>query len=78
MNSPDKLGESLGIQHELLKVVEKMLKSQEERQKWHWSLYNVWVVFRAAGYIIFTGYCANFLAGRHGVYLDRDKCICTS
>lgn len=67
MDNRDKLGESLEIQPE-----------EEKRQKWRRSLCNVWVVFRAAGYIIVTGYCANFLAGRHGVYLDRDKYICTS
>lgn len=76
---PNKIAQALELQEGLMKVMEKMLKREEEEeerksQKWSWSWYNMWIVFRDAGYLIVTGYCANLIAGRHGAYLDRDKC----
>lgn len=78
---PNKIAQTLELQEGLMKVLEKMLKREEEEeekerkgQKWSWSWYNMWIVFRDAAYLIVTGYCANLIAGRHGAYLDRDKC----
>lgn len=75
----DQLAQTLELQVGLMKVLEGILKREDEQlksQKWYWLSYNVWVVFRDVGYLIVTGYCANLIAGRHGVYLDRDKCFC--